>query len=74
MGALWAEVLGIQDIGQFYYLRLRRALTALEAHLLASTSADSRSEPLRRDVLQELVRSQRRIESLQLGPTRRGAS
>lgn len=58
LSPLWAEVAGVEDVGTFLLLRLRRALDAVNAALAAPQGAGARSpgmQTLRADVLAELA-------------------
>jgi DNA-binding PadR family transcriptional regulator len=57
LSALWADVAGVDDVGTFLLLRLRRALDAIDAALVASSSTGNGSSSLRSlraDVIAEL--------------------
>lgn len=66
VSALWAEVLGTRDLGDFLLLRLRRSLDGLEAYLTRPGVPANGSARLRADVRSELQRAIGR-----LGPGRR---
>jgi len=65
LGLLWAEVMGAEDVGSFLFLRLRRIVEAIEAHLARTPSG-----PLRDQVVAELLQSATRIG----GPSSRTAA
>ncbi len=79
LSVLWAEVAGVEDVGTFLLLRLRRALDAIDT-ALASLAVAGAARPgmrsLRADVLSELsarIDTLRRREALVVSiPTRRG--
>lgn len=57
LSVLWAEVAGVEDVGAFLLLRLRRALYAIDTALAAPSVAGAGSPgigSLRADVLSEL--------------------
>jgi DNA-binding PadR family transcriptional regulator len=61
LGLLWAEVMGTDDVGGFLFLRLRRTLDSVEAHLTAHVGTSRASELLRKEVLRELTLATERI-------------
>jgi hypothetical protein len=61
LSLLWAEVMGAADVESFLFLRLRRALEAIEAHLRESPQPVGASRTLQLRVLSELSDSEVRI-------------
>jgi DNA-binding PadR family transcriptional regulator len=58
LSALWAEVLGVEDVGTFLLLRLRRSLDAIQSAFASPSLRGSRSpglESLKEDVIVELT-------------------
>lgn len=58
LSALWAEVLGVEDVGTFLLLRLRRSLDAIQSALASPSLQGSRRpalESLKEDVIGELT-------------------
>jgi DNA-binding PadR family transcriptional regulator len=63
VSALWAEVVGSEDVGRFLVHRLRRTVDALEAQLVLPSSTGARTSRLRGAVLTELTRATARLRA-----------
>ena len=66
LNLLWAEVMGAEDVDSFLFLRLRRTLEAVEAHLDRPPSKTGPSDALRDQVVAALAQSANRIRSSSL--------
>jgi DNA-binding PadR family transcriptional regulator len=71
LSRLWAEVLGVSDVGELHRLRLRRSIDSVEEHLASGDSSPADSARLRREVAEELRASLARIERLPVPSTSR---
>lgn len=74
LSRLWAEVLGVSDVGELHRLRLRRAIDAVEEHLGSGEPSPVDAARLRREVSEELRASLERIERLPVPSTAGGAA
>jgi DNA-binding PadR family transcriptional regulator len=61
LSALWAEVMGVQDVNELLLLRLRRSLAGLEAHLSQHGTVAPSDRELRREAARLLASAAKRI-------------
>jgi DNA-binding PadR family transcriptional regulator len=61
LSALWAEVFGTGDVGQFLLHRLRRTLDALDAHLARAVDSGDSADALRAAARAELEQAAARL-------------
>jgi len=70
LSLLWAEILGVSDDSTYLWLRLRRSLDSIEAHLSRAPASRLDGRSLRAHVVEELRATERRL-SAGLAPARR---
>jgi DNA-binding PadR family transcriptional regulator len=61
LSRLWAEVLGTSDMGEFYRVRLRRSLDAIEEHLGSKDLTPVEAARLRQRVVEDLAAGLARV-------------
>lgn len=72
LSLLWAEILGVSDDSTYLWLRLRRSLDSIEAHLSRAPASRLNGRSLREHVVGELRATERRLA--RRSPARRRAT
>ncbi|MGP8077623.1 MAG: PadR family transcriptional regulator [Thermoplasmata archaeon] len=72
LSVLWADIVGVDDPGEFMLQRVRRASGALADFVDRGTDSGPAARALRARALAELATAQRRLSSARRGPGPRG--